>query len=288
MGGKGSVVAYERNEARSKVLEKMVRRAGAGELVRVENCDFTSSYPHEIDDVARILCDPSCSGSGIFRKEEFKSREHNEAEGLDEQEDAILASSSIADDDELATRLVNLAFFQTKIVKHALVHFPNVKRVVYSTCSVHGEENEDVVRALLMDPEVAKLGWRLMKREDVIPTWHRRGWQARFEGMQEEGYCQSAQELAEGCVRAEPVADGGIGFFVAGFEKVGEPLKFSIATGKSGKRELKEDEEEVEEWNGFGEEVTAEPTVTSNKNEIALNEPNKKKKKRKRETIVRK
>nr|KAG5710079.1 hypothetical protein BaRGS_030155 [Batillaria attramentaria] len=41
-------------------------------------------------------------------------------------------------------RLQNLARFQISILKHAL-QFPAAQRVVYSTCSVHEEENEAVV-----------------------------------------------------------------------------------------------------------------------------------------------
>ena len=45
-----------------------------------------------------------------------------------------------------------------------------MQRVVYSTCSVHRRENEDVVAHALA---AARAGsWRL---EKVLPTWTRRG-----------------------------------------------------------------------------------------------------------------
>lgn len=40
-------------------------------------------------------------------------------------------------------RLSKLSWLQTKLLKHAL-SFPKVKRVVYSTCSISVEENEQV------------------------------------------------------------------------------------------------------------------------------------------------
>lgn len=48
----------------------------------------------------------------------------------------------------LPMRLQALAGFQRKMLAHAL-HFPALQRLVYSTCSVHKEENEDVVKDVL-------------------------------------------------------------------------------------------------------------------------------------------
>lgn len=47
-------------------------------------------------------------------------------------------------------RLKALAGFQRKMLAHAL-RFPALQRLVYSTCSVHQEENEDVVRDVLQE-----------------------------------------------------------------------------------------------------------------------------------------
>lgn len=49
-----------------------------------------------------------------------------------------------------AERLRALAGFQRKALSHAL-SFPALQRLVYSTCSLHREENEAVVEAVLRD-----------------------------------------------------------------------------------------------------------------------------------------
>ncbi|KAK9240023.1 S-adenosyl-L-methionine-dependent methyltransferase [Lipomyces kononenkoae] len=242
MGNIGKVIAYELNPDRAKVLQRMVKRAGAS-IVRVENSDFTESVPAEWTDVTKVLCDPSCSGSGIFRKEGFAAIVSN-----DETEEQEIGGED-TNGDALTKRLLNLSIFQTRIMKHAMTRFPNATRVVYSTCSVHAEENEDVVRKLLMDPGIAKLGWKAMTRENVIPSWHRRGWRERFQGME---WPQTPEEIAEGCIRADPVVDGGIGFFVAGFERDGGyRAKRTISSGG---------DDESEEWTGFDDAVASNST----------------------------
>jgi putative methyltransferase len=55
---------------------------------------------------------------------------------------------------------------------------PKAKRIVYSTCSIHPDENEHVVKKILQNnPE-----FELATRESVLPTWHRRGMPAEING----------------------------------------------------------------------------------------------------------
>uniref|UniRef100_A0A0E0CHZ8 SAM-dependent MTase RsmB/NOP-type domain-containing protein n=1 Tax=Oryza meridionalis TaxID=40149 RepID=A0A0E0CHZ8_9ORYZ len=132
--------------------------------------------------VRAILLDPSCSGSGIST----------------ERLDHLLPSHSRGDQDDASTssRIRKLSAFQRKALSHAL-SFPSVERVVYSTCSIHQAENEDVVSSVL--PLASSLGFELAT---PFPQWRRRGLPV-FEG-------------SEHLLRTDP-EDGLEGFFISLF-----------------------------------------------------------------------
>jgi hypothetical protein len=52
---------------------------------------------------------------------------------------------------------------------------PRIEKIVYSTCSIHPEENEQVVAAALRSTEAIAGGFRLAPRSAVLPEWPRRG-----------------------------------------------------------------------------------------------------------------
>ena len=103
-----------------------------------------------------------------------------------------------------------------------------MKRIVYSTCSIHATENEHVVSKALEAGGAKQNGFRLAPRSEVLPSWHRRG-------IPEEmmsGTCArcSAGDIsigggrlllladdAECVVRCSPGEDATNGFFVSCF-----------------------------------------------------------------------
>lgn len=98
--------------------------------VRLKCMDFLSTEGDKYDRVDAIMLDVPCSGSGMSSRLKFG--------------DADLENN--IEDDSLADRLGRLEALQRKMLLHGLMSFENVSRVVYSTCSVNKEENENVVR----------------------------------------------------------------------------------------------------------------------------------------------
>ena len=114
--------AVEMNKRRFKELKASLKLAGVTCAHTLNNDFLKVTLPfNEID---YVLLDPSCSGSGI--------RTRNESiEIINER------------------RLARLASLQIRMVSHVLANFPKVKRVAYSTCSIHAQENEQVVETIL-------------------------------------------------------------------------------------------------------------------------------------------
>ncbi|KAK1175326.1 putative methyltransferase NSUN7 isoform X1 [Acipenser oxyrinchus oxyrinchus] len=85
-----------------------------------------------------VLLLPPCSVSGVSNPVDFILNENEDAGLLQD-----ISRGSISED-----KLNDLAKHQEQIMTHA-VKFPKVQAVVYCTCSVYPEENEDVVKKAL-------------------------------------------------------------------------------------------------------------------------------------------
>ncbi|KAM4814144.1 28S rRNA (cytosine-C(5))-methyltransferase isoform X1 [Urocitellus parryii] len=182
----GKIFAFDLDAKRLASMATLLARAGVSccELAEV---DFLTVSPTDqrYDRVQYILLDPSCSGSGMLSRP------------LEEQGSGTPSQE----------RLRALAGFQQRALCHAL-SFPSLRRLVYSTCSLCQEENEDVVRdALQQNP-----GFRLAP---VLPSWPHRGL-STFPG-------------AEHCLRASPETTLTGGFFIAVFERAEVPSSASQA-----------------------------------------------------------
>ncbi|KAK0312949.1 hypothetical protein LTR01_002612 [Friedmanniomyces endolithicus] len=294
----GKIIACEKDVARSETLDKMVKLAGAAEVVMVKaKQDFTKLPPtaRVAANVTALLLDPSCSGSGIVGRDEEsgitvhlpsttpeittvrgKKRKRPSlaaplkppaapppAEPTTEEELPPASAEDTAE--KLAARLANLAAFQLRLLEHAMA-FPAARKIVYSTCSIHAEENEHVVVAALRSEVAREMGWRVLRRgEQVVGMreWGLRGLRGAVEEAvgdgREGGVEVDVEELVEACLRCDKHGDDGtMGFFVVGFVRdAGETLASNGNGGGTTAPPRVESPEDNggddEEWKGFAD-----------------------------------
>ena len=214
LGAEGRVWAAEKYGRRAELLRRRMRQLGCAERVAVAEVDFLGwRGPGEEAEVAVV--DPSCSGSGMVQR--------------------------AGEQDEGEERLEALAAFQEAAVLAAMA-LPGVRRVVYSTCSVHERENEAVVATVLEKNAAFRLA------PNVFPEWASRGWGKFGE-----------------CVRVDAEQHRTIGFFVAVFDKIEQPVQLLPSSASSS-------------------HLVSKQAITSSSSTGVAMEPAKKKRKKKKKT----
>ena len=281
-----TIWACERDKVRAVVLQNMVERAGAEDHVKVKaGQDFLRLDPEKKpwDNVGALLLDPSCSGSGIVGRDDMpplvlpekdvgfvdkprsKKRKRKPpyaptptpetSAELDEE----VPLAEVPSREKLRGRLEALSAFQLKLLLHAF-RFPRVKRVTYSTCSIHAEENEHVVIKALNSPLAQQRGWHILQRDEQVSgmkAWAVRGHMGECGGLL-PGSIHTSEEISEACIRCNKgTKEGTQGFFVAGF--VRDNVEGAVAeadsegtTPRSSTRSSSSDETD-EEWEGFSD-----------------------------------
>ncbi|CAD6194061.1 unnamed protein product [Caenorhabditis auriculariae] len=180
LNNKGKVWAMDRAADRIETMKSLLEASGVT-CAAVFCGDFlkTDVNNKKFNKVEYAVVDPPCSGSGIVKR-------------MDE----------IIGGEVDKGRLEKLKNLQAMILKHAL-KFPNLKRAVYSTCSVHEEENEQVVDEVLLDTYVRQ---NFELKKEVLPNWKHRG--------------LGTFDFGQSCLRADPKITLTNGFFVAVFERI--------------------------------------------------------------------
>lgn len=177
-GDSGRVIAADLHEHRLRALAKRIRHAGC-KNVEVAALDGTQPLPFSRP-FDRILVDVPCSGTGtLARHPEIRWRLHEED-------------------------LRNLHQRQAMLLKNSLAHLAPGGRLVYSTCSLEREENEDVIREVL-GPEVR--AFRVVSAERSLAPIVR------------EGIATESLAGADGFFRTFPPEHGTDGFFAALIER---------------------------------------------------------------------
>uniref|UniRef100_A0A0N4ZP41 SAM_MT_RSMB_NOP domain-containing protein n=1 Tax=Parastrongyloides trichosuri TaxID=131310 RepID=A0A0N4ZP41_PARTI len=180
MNNTGQVYAFDRDKRRFNDLKDNLLSSGA-ENASVFNIDFLKVPVEKLpyDEVEYALVDPPCSGSGMIKR-----------------------MDSHIDDEEIdKNRLHGLGNLQAMILKHAM-GLPKLKKIVYSTCSIHEIENECVIEEIMKDENI-KNTFRLV---NALPSWKERG--------------LNKYDFGSKCLRCNPTTSKTNGFFVAVFERI--------------------------------------------------------------------
>ena len=132
-GTKGFVVATDHHAHRLSAMQMQFKRLGLADAQLVE-LDAVQPLPFR-GDFDRILVDAPCSGTGtLARHPEIRWR---------------LRPEQLAESREQHSRMLTMA----------LAHLARGGRLVYSTCSIEPEENEDVIAEVLKaTPGVQRVG----------------------------------------------------------------------------------------------------------------------------------
>lgn len=133
----GIVHAYDSDAVRRRRIDENVARLGLQDVVRV------AASPADLPVADAVLVDAPCSNSGVLgRRVEVRRR---------------LAPETFA----------RMAVVQRDLLRQAFALTRSGGHVVYSTCSIDREENDDVVAAVLARPE--HQGSEVLRRESTLP-----------------------------------------------------------------------------------------------------------------------
>ena len=177
-----TIFAFERASTRFNTLEQRMKQLIPSSSDKDKNCttnvfvdpihgDFLKADPTDpkFINVRAIMLDPSCSGSGIINSPDRWMDDNTNGNDDDDDDDNNGNNKD-------AKRIQSLSNFQLVALKHAM-SFPNVDKIVYSTCSVHDDENEIVIAKALREVEKSNCDdndWALMS-PTCLEHWSRRG-----------------------------------------------------------------------------------------------------------------
>lgn len=199
MRNTGCIFANDANKTRAKGLIGNIHRMGVKSAI-VSNYSALE-FPRVMGGFDRVLLDAPCSGTGVISKDP-----------------SVKTNKSASD-------FMKLPYTQKQLLLHAIDATDHASKtggyIVYSTCSVTLEENEQVVQYVLGKRPNVKL----------VPT----GLPFGREGFTKVGGKVFHQSMRE-CRRYYPHAYNVDGFFVAKFKKVG-PTKVGGAEGSGNKVE---------------------------------------------------
>uniref|UniRef100_A0A0G4HM28 SAM-dependent MTase RsmB/NOP-type domain-containing protein n=1 Tax=Chromera velia CCMP2878 TaxID=1169474 RepID=A0A0G4HM28_9ALVE len=131
--------------------------------VEVRVADFLSIRPHSpstcadplgtLSGVTRVILDPSCSGSGMpthtLSVSVSVAGGGRMGQGGGKKRERGASGEGKGQTDSADSRIGALSAFQKRALRHVLESFDRCTTVCYSTCSLHSQENEEVLESVL-------------------------------------------------------------------------------------------------------------------------------------------
>ncbi len=235
MKNTGCIFANDSNKSRAKGLIGNIHRLGAKNTIV---CNYDArEFPKVIGGFDRVLLDAPCSGTGVIAKDPSVKTNKTEKD------------------------FMMLPHLQKQLLLAAIDSVDHASKtggyIVYSTCSVTVEENEQVVQyALSKRPNVRLVETGLTFGKEGFTAYMGKMFDAKMNMTR----------------RYYPHAYNVDGFFVAKFKKVGPSLGSGAISASNGtgmekdivdeldvdKRPISETEEEVDNFGGFDDEEDQE------------------------------
>ncbi|OQV18247.1 putative 28S rRNA (cytosine-C(5))-methyltransferase [Hypsibius exemplaris] len=184
MENDGKIFAVDIHPERCKTMEGLLKHFGTT-CTEAVNLDFVqiSADDERYSEATHILVDPTCSGSGVTNKLRNSKKKNRKTAEADKQ------------------RLQKLKGLQATLLKHAM-SFPKVERIVYSTCSLNMEEDEEVVQEAI---KAFASTFVVRPYSKVLPRW--------------KGSGKPRYAVGPNCLRSFPEKHRTNGFFVAVIER---------------------------------------------------------------------
>jgi 16S rRNA (cytosine967-C5)-methyltransferase len=122
MNNKGKILAFDVHEHKIKLIEENAKRLGI-DIIEAGIGDGTVMNKSLLQSADKVLCDVPCSGLGIIRRKPDIKWNKDDVSGLYE--------------------------IQKKILENGAAYLKNGGELVYSTCTIDKDENENVTSEFL-------------------------------------------------------------------------------------------------------------------------------------------
>ena len=191
--GRGKVLARDISEEKKNITEENICRMGAGNI-EVQIFDGTCTDEALLEKADVLLLDVPCSGLGVMgKKRDIKYRVTKENLGALEK-------------------------LQKQITAASAGYVKKGGTLLYSTCTIRREENEDMVRYIVRELGFAPVPLDGVLPEGVLAAKERLEEKMRFAGR--EACPGLTEEESRACIRLLPGHMESDGFFIARFRRV--------------------------------------------------------------------